>query len=79
MINSEKIQEIVGRDGVSEHAMAEIIALGPTEEELLEAFTRVTRGDVVGTETQHAPNSTVLKLCEILSADESALPGDPAD
>lgn len=79
MINSIQIQEIVGHDGISEHAMMEIIGLGPTEEELLEACNRVVRGDAVGSEVQRAASSVVLKLCEILSADEVTLPGEPED
>lgn len=79
MINSTRIQEIIGRDGISEHAIAEIIDLNPNEGELLEAFNRVVRGDAVGAEVLRAPNSTVLKLCEILNTDENNLPGEPED
>jgi len=79
MITSTQIREIVGHSRVSEHAIAKIIDLGPTEEELLEALNRFVRGDAVGAESQRPPNSAVLRLCEILSADENSFPGETAD
>jgi len=79
MITSTQIREIVGHSRVSEHAIAKIIDLGPTEEELLEALNRSVRGDDVGAEALRPPNSAVLRLCEILSTDENSFPGDTAD
>jgi len=79
MITSTQIREIVGHSRVSEHAIAKIIDFGPTEDELLEALNRCVRGDVVGAESRHSPNSAVLKLCEILSADENSFPGEMPD
>jgi len=79
MITSTQIREIVGHSRVSEHAIAKIIDLGPTEKELLEAFDRIARGDAIGAETLRPPSSVVLRLCEILSADEFSFPGETAD
>lgn len=79
MITSSQIRGIVGHSRVSEHAITEIIELGSTEEELLEALSRSVRGDIVGAESFRPPNSVVLRLCEILSADEDSFPGETVD
>ena len=79
MITSTQIREIVGHSRVSEHAIVKIIDLGATEQELLEALNRVVRGDIVGAESLRPANSTVLRLCEILSADENSFPGETED
>ena len=79
MITSAQIHEIVGHSRVSEHAIAEIIDLGPTEAELLEALNRTVRGDAVGSESLRPPNSAVLRLCEILNDDENSFPGETVD
>ena len=79
MITLEQVHTILGHSRLSEHTLAEIIRLEPTEEEVLEALNRVVRGEGVGAETRHAPNAVVLKLCEILEADEAGFPGEEAE
>ena len=79
MITNEQIREIIGHSRVSDHAIALIIELGASEQELLEAQSRMIRGNVVGTESRRPASSAVLRLCEILSADENNFPGEAVE
>lgn len=76
MITSQQVRNIIGHSRISDHAISQIVAVGASEKELLEAHSRVVRGDIVGAEVQHGPGATVSRLCEILSADENVFPGE---
>lgn len=69
-LTAEQVVRIVGRGRLEDHQIAEIIASGASEEELLEAFDRTNRGGDVGAEVQRPSNPRVEQLCEILTLDE---------
>lgn len=68
-LTRERVQTLVGRSRLDDHAIAEIIRTGATDLELLEAVNRVTRGSSeVGAEKRRPIGRTVAILCDILAA-----------
>ncbi|MFO1118801.1 MAG: hypothetical protein U1E38_01260 [Rhodospirillales bacterium] len=68
-LTRERVQALVGRSRLDDHAIAEIIRTGATDLELLEAINRVTRGSSdLGAEKRKPMGRTVASLCEILAA-----------
>lgn len=67
-LTGERIRRIIGR--ADDQVVAEILGLGATEEQVLEAFERV-QGNTASSEAFGRPADTVVGLMvEILSRDE---------
>ena len=65
-LTAERIIHVLGRDTVDDHTIVSIIATGASEEEFVEAYGFVTRGDELGAELARAPSGRIAALCEIL-------------
>lgn len=65
-LTRERVLHLVGRSRLDDHAVAEIIRIGATDAELIEAVSRVMRGSEVDAEKMKPMTRTVAKLCEIL-------------
>jgi hypothetical protein len=64
-------QEIVSIVGSLEDAvLMQILEVGPTTAEVLEAFTWATADDRAGTELEHGPRAAVARVYEILKRQE---------
>lgn len=74
-LNQEQIANIVGLDRLSDHQVIEIIEIGASEAELMEALERTYRPDDTSAEVQHQASLSVRRLCEILSV-EAELPDE---
>jgi hypothetical protein len=59
-----QIRAIVG--DLDDDVVAEILGLGATEAEVLEAFTRLNADDAVSEETVRTARGNVAAVCEIL-------------
>jgi hypothetical protein len=63
--------EIVGIVGPLDNAvLLQILQSGATAAEVLEAFTWVNADDQIGTETEHGPRGTVLRVRDILEREK---------
>lgn len=71
-LTRERVQQLVGRSRLDDHAIAEIVRTGASESELIEALNRVVRGSEVGAESLKPMSLNVARLCDIL-----ATAGDP--
>lgn len=67
-LTRDKVVEIVGQ--ADDDVIAEVIATGASEKELLEAWTWLAGHDAVEEPRPHQPKGRVGRLCDILSADE---------
>ena len=67
----EEVRRIVS--GLSDQAVAQIIATGATAAQLLEAFTWLREDDMLGEELERRPSGVVGTLCDILAAEEEEL------
>jgi hypothetical protein len=68
-LTRETVVNLVGRNRIDDHTIAEIIRTGATDLELLEAINRVTRGSSdIGAEKMKPITRTVAALCDILAA-----------
>lgn len=74
-LNQEQIANIVGLERLSDHQVIEIIEIGASEADLMEAFERTYRPGDTSAEVQHEASLTVRQLCEILSV-EAELPDE---
>ena len=64
-----EIIEIVGP--LDDAVLMSIVETEATPAEVLEAFTRATADDQVGTELEHGPRGAVAQVYEILKCEES--------
>ncbi len=62
--------------GLSDQAVARIIASGATREQLLEAFTWLREDEYLGGELERRPAGIVGELYDILLAEETELDDD---
>ena len=69
-----EIAAIVGP--LDDELLAQIMHVGATAAEVLEAYTWATADDVIGTELERGPRGTVTRVYEILKAAE-AEPDEP--
>jgi hypothetical protein len=69
-----EIVEIVGP--LDDSVVMRIIDTGATAAEVLEAFTWLSADDQIGTELEHRPRATVMRVYEILQMEGSA-PEEP--
>ncbi|MFN3231297.1 MAG: hypothetical protein ACE363_03940 [Alphaproteobacteria bacterium] len=68
-LNHEQIIRVIGQQTASAHQITEMIETGATEEQLIEAYERVSQNSV-GVETRRPPGDIVNRLIEILTADD---------
>jgi hypothetical protein len=59
--------------GLSDHAVARIIATGGSRQQLLEAFTWLREDEYLGSELERRPAGVVGELYDILVAEETEL------
>lgn len=70
-LTRDRVIAILGHGRLDDVRIADVIATGATEEQLLEAFSRVSRSGDVGDEVKRPAGAVVNRLVEILTADES--------
>ncbi len=75
-LTRDYVIEIVGR--IDDERIADIIELGATEAELLEAWTWLAGKEVSGRFEHQRPTGRAALLCDILSSDEPPEPGEAA-
>ena len=63
-----EIQEIVGP--LDDAVLVSIVETEATPAEVLEAFTRATADDQIGTELEHRPRGGVARVYDILKREE---------
>jgi hypothetical protein len=63
-----EIIEIVGP--LEDAVLLQILAVGPTAAEVLEAFTWASADDQIGTELEHGPRGAVTRVYDILKMEE---------
>lgn len=66
-LRASGIATVLGRD-IDAQALAAIVKMEATAEELTEALSRLVGGEVLGTYVMAAPGSRIDRLCEILNA-----------
>ncbi len=74
-LTRDKVYEVIGRGRLDDAQLAEVIATGANEDELLEAMNRAARIGV-GAETRRPMSARVARLCEILAAAQEESWGD---
>jgi hypothetical protein len=67
MLTRSAVLRHLGPVRIDDHAIVEIIRTGATEEELIEALSRLQRGGEVGAEKMKSRSPRVAKLWEVLS------------
>ena len=75
-LTRDGIIEIVGR--IDDQRIADIIELGATEADLLEAWTWLAGKEVSGRFEHQRPAGRAALLCDILSSDEPPEPDEAA-
>lgn len=73
-LTRDRVIEIVGR--IDDQRIAEIIATGATEAELIEAWTWLGAKEVTGRFDHRRPTGRSARLCDILAADEPPGPDE---
>jgi hypothetical protein len=67
MLTRSAVLRHLGPIRVDDHVVVEIIRTGATEEELIEALSRLQRGGEIGAEKMKPRSPRVARLWEILS------------
>lgn len=67
-LTRDRIRQLALRHRLDDHAVAEILRVGASEPELVEAVSRLNRGDEAGPWHHRPMSRTVAKLCDILAS-----------